>query len=179
MEKERNDSLFDPYFWKKIVKVFLVNVFTVPLVIIALFILGLINEPPAEMVEKFRQNYDVFFKPLNQFFDFFFEYALRPAILEELVYRGPIRILAGFLLFFRKESNPRIVTIVWIVGLGLNFHWSFYVHSLYGIFWTSVFTAGLAWLWLVIRTNRLWPAIFCHAAANLSIYFLIKIYQLF
>lgn len=173
------DAIFHSYVWKRILAAFALNAVTVPLVITALFVLGLVDMSPVEVMEKFKKNYYTFFKPLNQFFDFFFENALAPAIFEELVYRGPIRVIFGLLILFRKESSRWLIPIVWMIGLTLNLHWAYYVHAEHGIMWIAVFTAGIAWLWLVIETKSLWPAMVCHAIANTSIYFVIKIYQLF
>lgn len=172
------DPVFSAYFWKKIFTALTINAVTVPLVIVLLFVLGLVDEPPAQVVEKFKSSYYPFFRPLPYFLDFFAEYALRPALLEELVYRGPIRIIVGLLIIFGKETSRWLMPVVWILGLALNLHWA-YLHTVHEILWIAVFTAGIAWLWLVIKTKSFWPAVVCHAIANTLIYFLARIYLLF
>lgn len=173
------DPVFSAYFWKKIFTALTINAVTVPLVIALLFASGLVDEPPAQIVEKFKSSYYPFFRPLAYFLDFFAEYALKAALLEELVYRGPIRIAVGLLIISGKETNRRFVAVVWILGLTLNLHWAFYIHTIHEILWIAVFTAGVAWLWLVIKTRSFWPAVICHAMANTLIYFLARIYLLF
>lgn len=177
MNKSRYDPLFDTYFWDKIMKAFLANIFTIPIVIIFLFVSGLVDEPFSKAVDNFQKSYSSFFWPLNRFFVFFRINGIT-TVIEEFIYRGPIRVLVGLIFFFRKELNWWFLSFIWSVGLFLNYQWAT-SHTTHELIWLPVFIAGLAWLWLVIRTNRLWPAIFCHAAANLSIYWLLKIYQYF
>lgn len=144
--------------------------------IITLFFFGLIDEPFAKIIDIFREKYSPFFWPLKRFFEFFRNHSLITALNEETLFRGPIRILVGFILFFRKQLNLWLLCLVWLTGLVLNYWWAT-AHIGHELVWIPVFVAGLAWLWLVIKTNRLWPAICCHVIANLSIYLLIKIYQ--
>lgn len=176
MEKGRADPLFDLYFWRQIAKTLLINALTVPTIILILFWSGVVNQSLTDIVETFEHGYWLFFAPLSQFSDFFFEYAVRPALLEELAYRSQIRIAMAFIVLLKKDSKWLWILALWIIGLALNFHWAA-SHTTNAYVWIPVFTAGVAWLWLVIKTNRLWPSIVCHAVANLSIYFVIKIYQ--
>ena len=175
MEKGRDDPLFDPYYWNKIVKTFVINGLTVPTLVILLFWVGIMDKPFVEVVKEFRNSYPLFFAPLNRLFEFFWENSLGAPILEELTYRGPIRIAIAFLLLV-KRPTWLLISAIWIFGLFLNFQWATH-HTANTLMWIPVFTAGIPLLWLVIRTNRLWPSIVCHATANLSIYFLVKVYQ--
>lgn len=177
-EKRRADSLFDPYFWKKIAKALLVNALTVTTLIMLFFLSGLVDEPFSKVTNAFQESYPHFFWPLNRFLDFFGDNAATPAIAEELSYRGPIRVLVGLIVFFRKELNWWFMSFVWSAGLVLNYQWATTIHTAHELMWIPVFIAGVTWLWLVIRTNRLWPSMFCHTAANLSIYLVIKVNQL-
>lgn len=176
MSKGRADPLLDLYFWKKITSALAINALTVPTAITLLFVSGLINEPLSKVISAFQKSYPPFFWPLDRFFDFAESYALNTAVIEELFTRGPIRILMATTVLFRKKMNLLAYTAYWSVGLFLNYQWAAN-HTVHNLVWIPVFVAGLPWLWLVIRTNRLWPVMFCHATANLSIYFLIKTYQ--
>ncbi|MBI2674240.1 MAG: CPBP family intramembrane metalloprotease [Candidatus Yanofskybacteria bacterium] len=171
------DPLFDLYFWKRIIKVLLINAFTVPMVVALLFLSGLVDEPFSKAMDTFQKSYPAFFWPLDQFFKFTESYVIKTVVIEELFTRSPVRILIALLILFKKELNWWLVLLVLSVGLFLNYQWAGN-HTVHELVWLPVFVAGLPWLWLVIRTNRLWPSVFCHVAANLSIYFLIKIYQL-
>lgn len=173
---EFKDPVFSVYFWRKIITTLAINWLTVPLVATLLFASGLIDESLSQIIENFQRSYYSFFWPLSRSFDFFTEYAIKPALLEELIYRGPIRIAVGFLFFFSKKPRWFFLALIWTLGLALNFHWATQ-HITHEFMWILVFTAGTAWLWLVINTNRLWPSVVCHTSANFSIYILIKVYQ--
>lgn len=180
MSRDRADPLSDPYYWKKIALAMAINIVTVPGTVAFLFWLDLTGEPFEKIMIDFRNNHFQFFWPWSQFFNFFRTKAIAPALIEEFFTRGPIRLLVLVLLPFLnpkgKSKRWFLLPIIWTFGLILNYQWAL-VHTAHELAWIPVFIAGLPWLWLVIRTNRLWPAVFCHAAANLSIYFLIKIYQ--
>lgn len=181
MSRDRADPLSDPYYWKKITVALIVNVLTVPGTIVFLIWLGLIEEPFEKVLIDFRNNHFAFFWPWSQFFNFFRINTIAPALIEEFFSRGPIRILIWVLLPFlnpKRKLKWLFLPIIWAIGLILNYQWAL-VHTAHELAWIPVFVAGLPWLWLVIETKRLFPAMFCHAAVNLSIYFLIKIYRSF
>lgn len=173
----RDDPLFNLYFWKKIAFALAINALTVSAAITLFFLSGLVDEPFPKVMATFKNSHYYYFWPLNQLPDFFRSSAVESVFVEELFARGPVRILSGLILLFRREKNRRFVLLVWSVGLILNFQWAA-THTIHKLVWIPVFAAGLPWLWLTIKTSRLWPAMFCHIAANLSIYFLIKVYQL-
>lgn len=176
----RADPLLDSYYWKKIATALIVNALTMPIIIAFLFWSGLAEESFEKILATFQSNYSPyspFFWPWSRFFRFFRTQVAMPAIIEEPFTRGPIRILMATTVLFRKKMNLLAYTAYWSVGLFLNYQWATTNHTAHNLVWIPVFVAGLPWLWLVIKTNRLWPAMFCHAAANLSIYFLIKTYQ--
>ena len=171
----RADPLFDSYIWKKILAALTVNALAAPAIIAFLFLSNLVDETFPEVMAGFKNSYPSFFWPINKFPAFFERNVMAAPLLEELFSRGPIRISAGFIMLFRKDLGRKFSLFVWAAGLALNYRWAI-THTAHEFFWIPVFTAGLVWLWLVIKTNRLWPAMFCHAAANLSVYFLVKIF---
>jgi|SRR3989344_3608278 len=174
------DPLVDPCYWKKITIALLVNAITVPLAVALLFQFGFIDKPFSKTLSVFQENYYPFFWPWEKILNFVTEYAIRPALLEEFVYRGPVRFLLCFLPFFKKAwGNKLFLLFVWVSGIALNLHWAIQIHTVHKFMWIPVGIAGIAWLWLVIRTKSFWPSVFCHIMANLSIYFAIKGYQLF
>ncbi|OGN23578.1 MAG: hypothetical protein A2918_00705 [Candidatus Yanofskybacteria bacterium RIFCSPLOWO2_01_FULL_42_49] len=177
MAKGRADPLFDSYYWKKIAVALLINALTVPTIIILLFWFGIIDKPFSDIIKKFQSGYPLFFVPLKDFFSFFLENTFKVAIFEELYSRGPIRIATAVLFLLNIDKNRVLTSALWVGGLVLNYGWAL-THVTHEYAWVPVFVAGASWLWLTIETKRLWPSIFCHATANLSIYFLIKIYQL-
>jgi hypothetical protein len=177
---DRTNLIFIPYYWEKILKIILINSLIVPIIVFVIFKLKLVKDPFPEVLLSFQEKTPYFFLPLNKFIFFFKNQALIPAIIEELFFRGPIRILTGLVLLLTKNKNGWkkfiLFSFVWIVGIYLNYQWAS-DHLFHKLIWVPIFAAGITWLWLVIRINLLWPAVFCHAAANCIIYFFIKIYQ--
>lgn len=177
MPRNRADPIFDPYYWRKIITALLLNALSGSIIVGSSFCFGIIDQELKEIIKTFQNNYPLFFAPWSDFFKFLNAHVLRAAIFEELIYRAPIRIMVACLLIFTKKPRWLPTSMVWLLGLSLNFHWAMR-HSSHELMWIPVFVSGLVWLWLVIRTNQLWPSIICHSVANLTIYFLIKIYQL-
>lgn len=174
MEKHEPDPILDPILWRKIAVTLGINIFSVALVFTALDISGYLPSSTA-MLEKFKKSHSVFFLPIQQIGKMILDGALAPALVEEFVFRGPIKLLLALMTLSPRPIAGIAKPCVWILGVGLTFCWAFFAHQSHGVLWLTVFTAGLAWLWLVIETCRLWPAMVCHFTANLSIYFILKL----
>jgi len=196
MSKGRVEPPLNSYYWKKIAITLAINVVSIPVIIACLFLFGLVAESPANTLKNFSGKrvvktsdnktatlppHPFFASPKILHYSRLVDMFIIDVFREEFIYRGPIVLaLATVFLLFKFKRKRLFYVFLWSAGLCLNFYWAYNIHRTYDeLLWVPVFVAGLSWLWLVIKTNRLWPAVFCHATANLSIYFLIKIYQLF
>lgn len=199
MSRGRAGPLFDLCVWKGVTIALAINAVSVLVIVISLFLFGFAKEPLSDVVNEFGTEKTIWQSggkvskrpphsltiPIKDLFNFrmphqsrFIEIFVKDVFSEEFVYRGPIVIAVSLLLFFKVRNRYWPALFLWSAGLCLNFYWA-YGHSEYHrLWWIPVFTAGIPWLWLVIRTNRLWPSMVCHGIANLSIYFLVKVYQL-
>jgi len=201
MEKNKGDpSWLNPYYWKKIAIALAINVISVSVIIVSLFLFGIIKEPLSDIVNTFSTEKKILQSdgkvliqpphpltiPVKDLFDSgnlaksrsIEIFAIR-VFAEEFIYRGPIILVAALLLFFKVKGRRWLTLLLWIAGLFLSFHWAREHIGYHTLLWVPVFVAGIPWLWLATETKKLWPSVVCHSMANLSIYFLIKIYQLF
>lgn len=127
------------------------------------------------IINKYRMNYQrIYFAPFNKgnLFIITWYWSLLPAINEETIFRGPLYIALKHKFRLKIYKDITIATLI-ILSMALNFLW---------ISWPTkhtidfpIFMAGLPWYWLVFKTKKLWPAIFCHFMANISIYFVVQL----
>ena len=174
-----NDSFFDSSVWKKILVAFCVNLFIVPLTLSLIYYFGFITQTAPELLAGFKSSYPQFFHPLNKIDDFFLSGVLRPAVLEEFAYRGPVRILLGLVFVTGAIYKRPAYVVAIILGLALNFLWAVKLHRTDQLLWLPIFISGLCWLWLTMTTKRIWPAQVAHGLGNFSIYILLKFASVF
>ena len=207
MERGRADPLFDAFYWKSIAIALTLNALTTFTLIAILFGTGFVKNSFGDIVKKFQKEITIIthtirdnetvtktekipasylLMPAKDFLGVsvkepvrskIFNNLINNLVVEEIVYRAPVRLLTGFMVLWGVRQKRWSQLFVWAIGLSLNLHWAFSIHrGIESLLWIPVFFAGIPWLWLVIRTNHLWPAIFCHTIANLGVFFLVKIY---
>jgi membrane protease YdiL (CAAX protease family) len=85
-------------------------------------------------------------------------------VIEEMIYRGPVYLT-------RRYSNQ---TFWWLCGIALTVVFVL-SHEINGIAILPLLVLGVYNLWLVSRTQRLWPAIVLHFLYN----FIISSYSIY
>jgi len=107
---------------------------------------------------------------------------VKAPIVEEILYRGPAYLLLIFILILskilsRRYSRPSIfeqplfwkITLtdiyVWPVVLIPNYFWTI-AHSYPWPLLLQIFTYGLIWGWLMIKTRNILYNILIHSACN-------------
>ena len=160
--------------WLLTAKLMSVYCLLAPAVIWLIYLSGYLDLP------GYRAAHQDLFYPLSQSRNLF-RSIVREAILEEVLFRTPIWILAVCELTLTLTSNltsKQYRLKFFLIGLAIlmpNIYWAV-DHSVLIPF---VFAAGFGWGWLVYKTKALWPAIVSHATANFLIYFSIKLAGLF
>ncbi len=173
------DSVFDTSIWKKILIASSINLFTVPLMLFLIYYFGLLTQTAPELLTGFKSSYPQFFYPLSNIDHFFLTGVLQPAILEELIYRGPVRILLGLVFVTGAVYKRPAFVVAIILGLTLDFIWAVELHRTDQLLWVPIFVSGLSWLWLTISTRHIWPSQVAHGVGNTLIYITIKVASTF
>ncbi len=149
--------------WKYVFIALAANYITVPIV----FLFMSLDNP--NIVQNFKYAKLSYFLPISQFYDFINNEAYLTVIKEEIETRGP----AWLLINCNIKYGAIFALIVMLIR---TYFWALQHDQ---IIFPSVFIAGFVWGLAVIKTKSLWPAVVCHSAANISLYFLIKILQYF
>lgn len=113
---------------------------------------------------------------------FLYFYCISSPILEEFTQRYPVILLLNKNFKIKLPGYDLTRVAILLIVLLLNSLWSYshiwaltpslqknYYHLL------PPFLVGFPLYWLVIKTRTLWPAILCHGALNLSLYFLVQL----
>jgi membrane protease YdiL (CAAX protease family) len=137
-----------------------------------------------KLVSDYASNHKIIFAERNwtNFLLFSYFYCISAPIIEEFTQRYPIVLLLkkNFrikLLGYDLTKVAILLTVFLLNSLWSYSHiWAFtssftknYYHLL------PPFLVGFPLYWLVIKTRTLWPAILCHGALNLSLYFLVQL----
>jgi hypothetical protein len=127
-------------------------------------------------MEGFRTNHSTFFK--NSLYDMDWVIYNSP-LTEEFKFRLPLYALVFYLTtrtkIYNKEYENLINFFLWFTLLLPTIYWAFFTGHYMGL---SVFTVGMTWGWLIIKTKRIWPAITCHMIDNFTIVLAIRLYDI-
>lgn len=105
------------------------------------------------------------------------DYGFTGPILEEFLARYPVLMLIKSNLKIRIKYDLTMFFII-LTALSLNLIWTngLIIENFNIVFGhphssIPVFISGIPLYWLVIKTRSLWPAIVCHGASNVILYF--------
>lgn len=119
------------------------------------------------IIAKFKNKHASYFNDWGNFHTFLLRNILRDVLFEEAWARGPTWLLMNTRIKHRTLFS--YVALIVLGGLWAKTH----------VLMLPVLAVGMMWGVAVIKTRSLWPAFVCHATANLSLYFLVKILQYF
>jgi len=159
--------------WGLVFRVYLATLVAVPIIILACRVIG-----GDEFIQQASVDYagifGCYFRSWDGFVAYVKDVVVNGPISEEIWFRGVVWALAvsNIRLIYRGLDATKPIT--WILLTALTLFWSISYPS--HIIHYSIFTAGMFWGWLVIKTKSLWPAIVSHSLANLTIYFAVKLF---
>ena len=157
---------------KEVLKVYIFNSLIILFFALIAYYLILNTDEIRHIVSRYRRGNWSFFLPLTRsnFNLIFWNYSLIPAIIEEVLYRGPLLVLMRCNFNITYRGNDLTKPFLIILALILNASWAT-THTIF----LPVFLAGLPLYWLVFKTKAIWTSTLCHCSFNLSIYFFLKI----
>lgn len=144
-----------------------INFLAMIVILWAAYVFWDINLLDANVIAKFKTRNPSFFYGWGQFYRFLTYSILKDVLFEEAWARGPV-----WLLINSKIKNRTLfssIALIVLGGLWAKTH----------VFLWPVYIIGMIWGVAVIRTRSLWPAFVCHSAANLFIYFSVKLLRYF
>jgi len=148
---------------------YFINCFILFFLLIMLFTF-LSYEELASILSKYKNGQIIYFlaPTKNNLIAFIQLGALAPAIIEEIIFRGPI----WFLVYYEiKFKDPRFNLIFLLLAIpALSYAWAI-PHT----FALPIFIVGIPAYILVIKTKNIFAPMLCHFISNLSIYILLQI----
>lgn len=137
-----------------------------------------------KIVGDYALNHKVIFAEQNwiNFLFFLYFYCVSSPIIEEFTQRYPVILLLNKNFRIRLSGYNFTKVAIFLTILLLNSLWSYsHIWALTSSFQKNYYhllpplLVGFPLYWLVIKTRALWPAILCHGALNLSLYFLVQL----
>lgn len=151
--------------WRLILWIILLNAVLAP----PLFLLeGYIRSDTSirNFIRDYGSHYPNVFEPTEGALVSFFRLSAITPLKEEILARGPLWLFLILIGRIAPRCPPRYVRFA---AFGLLFVPTWFLAVGHPVV-LPVFVAGILWGFLVYKTRRFWPSLFCHVVANVLSY---------